>query len=132
MYKRSKFIWSSGHSDENKARWKFNQWNILPTKNSQSTVSASLLSLIINATDDSKRSVPVEFERGGVFSDTVVILYIVEIMHNLWLILCTVHLLILASTIIDTITFAIIWYSIVYIGIINKVCCCLVKGVLSN
>ena len=38
MYKWSKFILLSGHSDENKARRKFNQRNILPPKNSRSTV----------------------------------------------------------------------------------------------
>ena len=37
-YKWSKFILSSGHSDENKARQKFNHRNILPPKNSRSTV----------------------------------------------------------------------------------------------
>ena len=31
-YKWSKFILLSGHSDENKARQKFNRQNILPTK----------------------------------------------------------------------------------------------------
>ena len=37
-YKWSKFIWSSGHSDENKAIQNFNQRNILLPKNSQITV----------------------------------------------------------------------------------------------
>ena len=38
MYKCSKFTLSSGHSDKNKARWKFNRQNILPEKDSRSTV----------------------------------------------------------------------------------------------
>ena len=38
MNEWSKLIWSSGNSDKNKTRQKFNRRNILPAKNSQSTI----------------------------------------------------------------------------------------------
>ena len=41
MTKWSRFTSSTGHSDENKTRRKFNQQNILPPKNSRSTVYAN-------------------------------------------------------------------------------------------
>ena len=37
-YKWTKFMLSSGHGGGNKARRKFNRWNVLPAKNSWSTV----------------------------------------------------------------------------------------------
>ena len=46
----SNFIWSSGHSDENKAKRKFNQQNILPPKHSRFTaIQPSLLSTCVSA-----------------------------------------------------------------------------------
>ena len=46
MNKWSKLVMSSGHSDENKTRQKFNQRNIVPVKNSRSTVFCPLNTLM--------------------------------------------------------------------------------------
>ena len=82
---------SSGHSDENKARQKYNRWNILPAKNSQSMVylcvhvhfdyyksSPLILSVIISMSKWSMLHTcicicPTGFGRGGLIFPLLVI-----------------------------------------------------------